>query len=49
MKTMQHSNRMGSIAGTWLVLFLSMIISDIAWAKNECFPVQGTFKSQTSS
>jgi len=47
MKTMQHSNRMGSIAATWLVLFLSLIISDIAWARNECFPVQGTFKSQT--
>jgi len=44
MKTTRHSN---SIARTWLVLFLSMVMGGAAWADNECFPVQGKFKSQT--
>lgn len=47
METTRHSNIKRSIAGIWLILFSSMVMGNVAWAKNKCFPVQGTFKSQT--
>jgi len=47
MEITRYSNNKGSIAATWLILFSSMVMSGVVWAGNECFPVQGTFKSQT--
>ena len=47
MEITRYSNNKGSSAATWLILFSSMVMSGVVWAGNECFPVQGTFKSQT--
>jgi len=47
MEITRYSNNKGSIAATWLILFSSMVTSGVIWAGNECFPVQGAFKSQT--
>ena len=37
----------GKLAQTWLILFFSITLTGFTFAKNECFPVQGKFKSQT--
>ena len=47
METIQHSNNKTRIVGVWLILLSTLISSGAAWAKNDCKPVQGKFRSQT--
>ena len=47
MNTKRRSNSVVNITAIWLIAFLSIVITSVAWARNDCYPVQGKFNSRT--